>query len=66
MDNDCLNKKLYQYAIKSFVYDKEHKDGHWVILGHQWAEDSNEAFEQALQRFPNPPGSLYVMEDWPD
>ena len=66
MDNDSLNKKLYQYVIKSFVYDKEHKDGHWIILGHQWAEDNNEAFEKALQRFPNPPGSLYVMAEWPD
>jgi len=55
-----------KYVAKSCTYDPKTKEYHWEILGYVWAEDSNEAFEKALQRFPNPPGSLYVMADWQD
>jgi len=55
-----------KYVAKSCTYDHKTKEYHWKILGYVWAKDSNEAFEQALQRFPNPPGSLYVMAEWPD
>jgi len=55
-----------KYVAKSCTYDPKTKEYHWEILGYVWAENFDDAVNLAHQLYPNHPGALYVMAEWPD